>query len=505
MANFQTKASVLAIMEETTEGVPVYPSGAGDYIALQDGFGFEPAFDTLENGELTGSIGKAKPIQGLENPAASVDHYIRHSGVEGQEPNFGLLLESAFGGKKIVATERDTTAGSTAGSASLAAVLNVGAGEGVEFERGHGVLLKDGVNGYQVRNVKSVATDALTMNFNLAGAPASGVNLGKPVLYKPGSDFPTVSGWLYRGNGAAIELIAGMRVTEIGIEANAGELINGSFSMEGVEYFFDPIVIDGTNDSLDFDDGGGEENASIPQKTYKDPHELAEAIQTAMDALTADTITVTYSDTTGKYRIASTGGTFELLWNTGTNTATTIGTTLGFLVAADDTGALFYVGDNAITLSSPFTPSFDVSDPLVAKNNELFLGNFEDNVCFCAATVSITLSNTKQDILCVCAESGKSGTVIIEREATIEITALLEQYDADKFKRFRTNQTTEFMYNFGVKTGGNWVAGKTVNVYSPTAVISEFTLDDQDGLVGLTMTLSTFVENGQGELFVNFL
>jgi hypothetical protein len=505
VANFQTKASVLAILEETTEGVPVAPAAATDYLALQDGFDVESAFDTLENAELTGSLGKAKPIQGLENPTASIDHYIRHSGVEGQEPNFGLLIEGAFGGKSVNATEYNTVAASTAGNATTAAIIKVDTGEGLFFERGEALLIKDGVNGYSVRNVKSIASNDLTLNFNLAGAPALGVNLGKAVLYKPGNDFPTVSGWLYRGNGGAIELVAGLRVTEISIEANAGELVNGSFSLEGTGYYFNPIEITSSNDHIDFDDGGGEENVTVPQKVYKDPHELAEAIQSAMDAATADTITVVYSDITGKYTISSSGGTLELLWNSGANTANTIGSTIGFLVAADDTGAVTYTGDNPIDLESPFVPTFDASDPIVAKNNEVFLGDFDNNICFCAATISIALTNTKQDILCVCAESGKSGTVIIEREATIEITALLEQYDADKFKRFRTNQNTEFMYNFGVKSGGNWVAGKTCNVYAPTAVISAFKLEDQDGLVGLSMTLTTYVANGLGEIYVNFL
>lgn len=505
MANFQTKGSVFAIVEETTEGTPVPVSGATDYIALQDGFSVEPAFDTLENAELTGSIGKAKPVQGLENPAASLDHYIRHSGVEGQEPNFGLLIEGAFGGKSVNATEYDTVGGSTAGTASAAATVVVDTGEGATFERGEGLLIKDGVNGYSIRNVKSVSTDTLTLNFNLPGAPASGVNLGKAVLYKPGNSFPTSTGWWYMGNGAAIQMVSGLRVTELGIESNAGEFVNGNFSLEGVAYYFDPIVIDATNDDLDFDDGGGEENVSIPQKTYKDPHELAAAIESAMDAATGDDITVTYSDTTGKYTIATDGGTLSLLWNTGTNTATTIASAIGFSSAANDTGATSYLGDNPITLSSPFTPTFDSSDPLVAKNNEVLLGSFANTVCFCASSITITLTNEKQDILCVCAESGKQGTVITGREATIEITALLDQYDADKFRRFRENETTEFVYNFGVKSGDNWVPGKCANVYSPTAVISAFALDDQDGLVGLTMTLTTFVQDGLGELYVNFL
>ena len=231
MASFQTKGSRMAIVTEVTEGTPVSPTLATQYIALQDGYSLEPAFEVLDNAELTGSIGKAKPVLGLENPTASLDHYIRHSGVEGQEPNFGPLIEGVMGGKSVNATEYDTDTGSSAGTASAAAIVVVDAGDGANFERGEALLIKDATNGYKVRNVQSIATDDLTLNFNLNAAPAANVTLGKAVLYKPGSAYPTFSMWDYRGNGAAVQMMAGSRVTELGIEANAGEFINGSFSL----------------------------------------------------------------------------------------------------------------------------------------------------------------------------------------------------------------------------------------------------------------------------------
>ena len=187
MASFQTKGSRMAIVTEVTEGTPVSPTSAGQYIALQDGYSLEPAFEVLDNAELTGSIGKAKPVLGLENPTASLDHYIRHSGVEGQEPNFGRLIEGVMGAKSVNATEYDTDAGSTAGTALVAGTVVVDAGDGVQFERGEALLIKDATNGFKVRNVESISTDTLTVNFNMSAAPAANVNLGKAVLYKPGS------------------------------------------------------------------------------------------------------------------------------------------------------------------------------------------------------------------------------------------------------------------------------------------------------------------------------
>lgn len=505
MSSFQTKASRAAVVTEVTEGTPVAPSASTEYLALQDGFDVESAFDTLENAELTGSIGKAKPILGLENPTASLDHYIRHSGVEGQEPNFGRLIQSIFGAKSVNATQYVTAAGSTAGTASAAATINHAVGTGTNFERGEALLIKDATNGYSIRNVHSIATDTSTINFNLTAAPAASVGLGKAVLYKPGTSYPTFSVWVYRGNGGAVELVAGARVTEMTIEAEAGQFIKGSFSMEGLSYFFDPIEITSSTRYIDFDDGGVKV-ATVAVGMYKDPNDLAEAIELAMDAASSDTITCKYSSSTGKFTIATSGAALSLLWNTGANTANTIAPKIGFSAAADSTAALTYTGANAITLTSPQTPTFDSADPLVAKNNELMIGDYADNICFCANKITFKISLTKTDVLCVCAESGKQEAVITGSEVSMELSGVLPRYEADKFHRYHKNTTTKAMYNFGEKVGGNWVAGKCGNIYLPTTTITNFKVGDGDGLVSLDMTLAAFVDsNGNGEVYLNFL
>ncbi len=498
----QTRNSVLAIKQESTEGTPVSPTAAGDYVALQEGFTMEPAFAELDNAELTGSIANAKTVLGIEEPSASFSHYFRASGVEGQSPNYGPLLENAFGAETERSTERDTIAASTV------SVIKVDTGEGSEFQRGDALLVKkaSGV-GYEIRNALSIATDDITLAQDLQDAPGVGVNLGLNVLWSPqNSGHPTHSLWLYRGNNAAgaVEMMAGSRVTEVSIDVTAGEFVNASYSVEGNEYFYDPVEITATDVAFDFNDGSARA-ASITAKMYKDPYEVASALQTAMDALSGDTITVAYSDSTGKYTATSDGVTFELLPATGPNTANEGWSTLGF-GTADLTGATTYEAASALDKSSPQTASFDAADPLVAKSNEVLLGpDAQEIVCFEASSMTITLSNTKADILSVCSDSGKSGSVFSEREATIEITALLEDHQAEEFKNFRSGDNMLFTYNLGEKSGGNWVAGKCMNVHSPTCTISSFSLGDSDGLVTLEMTLTTYTSSGLGELYFNQL
>lgn len=495
-----SRATVVALMKETTEGTLLFPSGATKFIPIEDDFAITPSFDSLENAEIKNSLGPAKPIQGLENPTSSFSLYLKHSGTSGSAPDYSALLEAGFGEVDDAGVEHDTV------SSSSTSVIKVNTGEGATYQKGQLLLIQDGTNGYSIRPVYSISGDDLTIAFNVSVAPAVNVLLGEAIMYRPAnSGHPSVSLVQYLGNGGAIQAMAGGRVTDLSISFAAGELINTSFTVEGTKYFYNPIEITASSKYLDFNDGT-DRAASVTAKVYKDPHELAQAISDSMNALSADTITVSYSDTTGKYTIVSGGSHLDLEWNTGTNTANSIGTKLGFLVAADDTGSLTYTSDNAITLTAPYTPSFDNADPLAAKNNQVLLGDATDNVCFAASTVDVSVSFDKTDVLSVCSESGKASSIVSGRTATVSVVALLSQYDVDKFRRFRENDELRFMYAFGEKLGGNWVKGKCGAVYSPTMTITSFEISNEDNLATLNLELTAFVNSsGDPEIFLGFV
>lgn len=496
MASIQTRNSVLAIKKETTEGEPNLPELATDYVALQDDFTMSGGFNLLENAELKASIGAGKPIIGAEAPTASFSHYLRASGVAGQEPNYGLLLEAALGDKSVATTEYDTIAGSTVGA------LKVGAGEGGLFERGQAVLIKDSTNGYRIRALDGISGDDLSLSFNTPVATPAAVNLGKCVLYKPANEsHPTLTLWHYLGQGGALQMMAGSRVTSATFDITAGELINANYSLEGVGYYFDPIQVAANENNITFDIGAGDLVATIPPKFYKTPIELADAVTTAMTEKAGVAISCVYSNVTGRFTVSKASGTLNIDWISGSNS---INPALGF--GFDDTGALSYESDYPVNFSSPHAPVFDTSDPLAAKDNEVMLGLKSEYVCFKASTVSMTIDTPKSDIPSVCSASGIAGSIIQSRAVTISISALLEQFDAKQFERFRTNTEVKFQYSFGVKTGGNWTAGKAGCLYVPTATISSFNVTDADGLAQLDIELTGFVNDaGQGEVYVAFV
>ena len=498
MASIQTRNSVAAIVKEVAEGELKAPTSATQYIAVQDDFSMSANFENLDNSELKASIGAAKPIVGSEAPQSSFSHYLRHSAVEGQAPSYGPLLEACLGAVVTASTEYDTVAASTV------SVIKVGSGEGAQLQRGQALLIKDSVNGYRIRGIDSVSGDNLNLGFQLPTglAPAAGVNLGKCVLYKPAnSGHPTLSIWDYKGQGGAIQAMSGARVTNASFDISAGQLINANYSLEGVEYFFDPIeVVTGANDIV-FDIGGGPVTASVALGWYKTPHDLAAAVKTAISGAAAGTYTCTYDDATGMFTVTKSAGTLSIDWATGANS---IGATLGF--TSDDSGGLSYTSDVAQDYSSPHTPSFDAADPLAAKDNEVMVGLGTEFACFKASSVNLTIDTPKADIQSVCAVSGKDGSIIQSREVTVAVTALLEQYDAKQFERFRNGTEVKFQYSFGQKSGGNWIAGKCGMLYVPTAVIQSFNVTDTDGLATVELELKAFVNSsGEGEVYVAFV
>lgn len=499
-----TRTSELFVTKETTENTPVVPSAGNEAVSLRDGFDLEPSFEVLENDSIKASIGAAEPQLGSENPTFSLPSYLKGSGSEGTVPEVDYLLESLMGSVATRSTERNTVASSTT------SVIKVDSGEGAEFARGDALLIKDGTNGYSIRNVLSVSTDDLTLGQNVATAPGTGVNLGRNTAYRPAnSSHPTLNAWLYRGDGGALEMISGLRVTEAAITANANEQITADYSATGLKYHYNPIVITTSTNDIDFTDDGGSHSATIAtaQTVYRDPHEAGAALQTAMNAVATDTITVTYNDTganAGKFTVASDGSTFTVDWLTTTDT---LGAAFGF--TADDTGATSYVSDSAVSWAASVTPSFDSTQPLVAKNNQLILSSdstetscLQDGV----QSVSLSIATEKTPIDNICSETGRSGSVALQRTVTADIVAIMDKDNALAFKDFRANNDVSMTLNFGTKTAGNWDAGKCVNFYMVQGKITAFKLSDADGVVTMELSVQAHVgSDGLGEFYINFV
>lgn len=497
----------LFVVPESSEGTPVSPTSGGQALPVQPDLTMSPGVETLESAELRGSIGASKPIRGLENPNGSFSVYLKSSGTPGSPNDADLLTASVFGAKEVEATEYDTIAGSTAGTSSTRATLVVDSGEGAQFARGQGVLIQDGANGYSLRAIRSIAGDVLSLNYNLDAAPASGVNLGKSVFYYPSnSGHQPLSIWAYMANGGAVQMVSGSQVSEMSLEASANGLVNTSYTFEGDLFHHNPIEVTATSNDIDFTDDGGAVSATLEVGFFRSPKEAADALAAAMTAASVNTITVEYQNLgadKGKFVVSSDGTTFDVDW---ASTVDTLGALYGF--TADDSGSTSYTSDSAMDLSSPFTPAVDDSDPLTARFQEILLGGFDDFACIQDGVQSLnfSISTEKPRPGNICAESGRGTSFPNGRTVTVDISAIVAQYDMQEFQNLLDNETIEFQYSFGSKTSGNWNPGKCGVLYISDAVVSNYELADSDGVLSMNITLTAHVDaDSNGEVYLSFL
>lgn len=498
------RSSRCAIVEQSGDSL-VVPSGAGDFLALQAGFNLTPDTELLENQELRGSIAAAAPKIGIEKSTFSVDHYLKNSGTVATAPEDSLLLKSLFGSESIASTEYDTVASSTV------SVVKVDTGEGATFDVGEALLVKHPSNPYEIRNIGSISSDDLTLTHQLNNAPGTGVNLGKAVLYKGAdSGHPKLSVWTYLANGGAVQAASKMQVTSGTITIDAGQPIAASWEAAGLEVYFNPITITSSSKYIDFTTDNGTAAAVLTEKTYRTPKDLADEIATRMDGVAggSETITCVYNDIgtdKGKFTITATGTTvFSLLWSSGTNTANSAKTKLGFS-NSDDTGATTYKSDSVQSYASPYTPSYDTTDFLVAKNGELILGDASEISCADLQSVTFNIQNTLEDERAICAESGLRSQSVVRRQITADVVAYLTKYDTRHFQDFKDGTTTKMTINVGEKSGTNWVAGKCVNLHSFSAKISNFEIDTAGEYVLINLTLTMFTDGTNPEFFVNYI
>jgi hypothetical protein len=132
------------------------------------------------------------------------------------------------------------------------------------------------------------------------------------------------------------------------------------------------VTIDGTNNKFDFNIGAAQLTATVASGTYIIGTSQATALslcKAVYDAIVSaeavGTYTVTYSRSTKKFTITRSAGTFVIMWNSGTNTATSIASALGFSTAANSTGALTYTGASSVEycFSHAFTLGTGVQPP----------------------------------------------------------------------------------------------------------------------------------------------
>lgn len=145
-------------------------------------------------------------------------------------------------------------------------------------------------------------------------------------------------------------------VKRVGFTAKEENTINTSGAITPTKSYIDLIaqiyetsdfssieITLGVNDKLDFNEGSGELTATITAGTYI-PTALATEIETQLNAVGSLLWTCTYDSDDEEFTI-SVESSSSILWNSGTNSSTTIGKAIGFDVMSDDSSATSFTSD----------------------------------------------------------------------------------------------------------------------------------------------------------------
>jgi hypothetical protein len=185
------------------------------------------------------------------------------------------------------------------------------------------------------------------------------------------------------------------------------------------------VITANENDRLDFEETAGVNMTAVLTPGTYDAQSLIEHLKTQMEAVGGSTYTWEYiesGDDANHFRVTSDGagggGILNLEWNTGPNTARSIGDSIGFDVTADDTGALSYTADY-LRIHTSESLYNDFGAQRLIKGAFVAMHNLQDG-----ATCQIQLSN--DDFV----------TIDINHSFTIQADLLGILWDTPRYYRY---------------------------------------------------------------------
>ena len=511
----------LAVKKKDSPGPYVAPTQATDFMAMQADFNVVPNDTQEDNLQLTGSLIPGPSIPTGQAPTGSFSHYWKGSGTEGTAPEFGPLLDSALGAHRRVSTERTTTAGST--------VSEIKCANAQDYSVGDAVLVKDDTNGWSARPIKSVSGTTLGLAFDIDHAPAAGTKLGKCTTYYPlESKQPLYDiTHLYDGGKGGMEYVKDCRTSSFTITANPSTGTNCAYNFAGAAHDQNPSAlikdvyfIDGQSNKFRITSGANETAVTIPINEYLPTsttasETLANALQTAIRAvsgqnsITTAGYTVAYSAVSKKYTFTK-GGSDSTIGLDFTDQVGSLKKYLGF-TADTVTGAATITAPNA---SAPdrsakifrVKPAYDQTTPPGGVSQWLMIGATSgENVYLDASTLSVAFTNTLENVTSIARPKGLLSTHIGGRSVEFSLTVPLEPYQDKFFNDFKNVTKLNCAYVWGRKTGGNWDAGNSGVVYSPTCTISAYAPAKAGSIYTANITVRAFSDGVNLPIFYSFL
>lgn len=227
----------VAIMPEVTEGTFVGPTGGTDFIQVKsDGFSLEQTKEVLERSLLGGGLGMATPRTGMWEVTGEIGVEFKANGTEGAAPEYGLLMESAFGDVRSAVTKMSSDADGGTYSATKICFANA---DKNNFAVGDVVMTKR-AGAYHISPISAVDNTDNQVSITLlvadpAGAYVDGIAVSAVTTYLPADeDHPSFSVSKYIED-AILEQAAGCKCTGVSLEGfTTGQIASWNFSFDGL-------------------------------------------------------------------------------------------------------------------------------------------------------------------------------------------------------------------------------------------------------------------------------
>jgi hypothetical protein len=139
-------------------------------------------------------------------------------------------------------------------------------------------------------------------------------------------------------------------------------IISGTYGSSSTVYVSNKTIkiISSVNDKFDFEEVAGVQLTAILSPGFYNATTLASELKTKMEDVGANTYSISYSTSTRKMTISSSGTYFKMLFGTGTNASQSVSDMLAFY-AVDHSSSLSYTSNGFVKLRSCFEElGFDV-------------------------------------------------------------------------------------------------------------------------------------------------
>lgn len=238
----------VAVSEEITEGTYVAPTDAEFITVLEDGFELNGTKEEIERNILGLGLTKAQSRTANRTVTGSIPCEFKASGVEGDAPEYGVLLKAGLGAES---TRNEVTSGTGHSTTQIyiedADISN--------FSVNDIVMIKE-AGDYHLSPVTAVDTTLglanITLLIAMDAAPADNVVIAKTTTYQTAdTGHPTFSVTKYIEDNIKTTG-RGCRVSSVSIDSfSANAVSNWTFGFEGLDF---ETTVDALTNTPSYDD-----------------------------------------------------------------------------------------------------------------------------------------------------------------------------------------------------------------------------------------------------------